>query len=108
MTTLYTEHILAYGHVNVLSIHPTTLMITKEKELSKQGDCIIAVGANKATADLNPEFKQKLREPNTKLTMLIEVDGLIEQITAYGSAKLNFSSNVDMVVRKSDFVRTGL
>jgi hypothetical protein len=97
------EQILAFGHVNVLAIHPTTLMITKDKELSKQGDCIIAVGADKATADLSPEFKQKLRDPNTKLIMLIESDGLTEQITAYGSAKLDFSSSVEMVVRKSDF-----
>ena len=104
MTTPLTEQILAFGHANVLAIHPTTLMITKEKELSKQGDCIIAVGANKAAADLSPEFKQKLRDPNSKLTLLIEVDGLTEQVTAYGSPRLDLCSRVDMVVRKSDFV----
>jgi hypothetical protein len=98
-----TEHILAFGHPNVLAIHPTTLMITKDKELSKQGDCIIAVGADKSLADLGPEFKQKLRDPNTKLTMLLEVDGLTEQVNAFGSDKLNFTSSVDIVVRKSDF-----
>lgn len=94
---------MAFGHENVLAIHPTTLMITKDKELSKQGDCIIAVGADKALADFNPEFKQKLREPNTQLTMLIKVDSLIQQLTAYGSSKLDLSNDVDMVVRKSDF-----
>jgi hypothetical protein len=97
------EQIVAFGHENVLAIHPTTLMITKDKELSKQGDCIIAVGADKALADFNPEFKQKLREPNTQLTMLIKVDSLIQQLTAYGSSKLDLSNDVDMVVRKSDF-----
>ncbi len=97
------EQIVAFGHENVLAIHPTTLMITKDKELSKQGDCIIAVRADKAVSDLNPEFKQKLHEPNTQLTMLIEADDLIQQLTAYGSSKLNLSSNMDMVVRKSDF-----
>jgi len=97
------EQILAFGHTNVLAIHPTTLMITKDKELTKQGDCVIAVGADKAVADLSPEFKQKLQEPTVKLTVEIEVDGLIEQVTAYGSPKLDFSNKVDMVVRKSDF-----
>jgi hypothetical protein len=97
------EQILAYGHINVLAIHPTTLMITKDKELTKQGDCIIAVGANKALSDLSLEFKQKLQEPTAKLTVKIEVDRLIEQVTAYGSPKLDLSSSVDMVVRKSDF-----
>lgn len=103
MTTPLKEQILAYGHPNVLAIHPTTLMITKDQELSKQGDCIIAVGADKSAADLSPEFKQKLRDPNTKLIMLIEVDGLTEQVTAYGAVKLDLCSSVDMVVRKSDF-----
>jgi len=98
------EQILAFGHENVLAIHPTTLMITKDKKLSKQGDCIIAIGADKATSDLNPEFKQKLCEPNTKLNVLIEVDGLIEQVTAYGTAELNLNNNIDMVIRKSNFI----
>ncbi len=103
MTAPLTEQILAYGHPNVLAIHPTTIMITKDKELSKQGDCIIAVGADKAAADLKQEFKQKLRDPNTKLTMQIEVNGLTEQINAFGAVKLDLTSSVDMVVRKSDF-----
>jgi hypothetical protein len=97
------EQILAFGHENVLATHPTTLMITKDKELSKQGDCIIAVGANKAVSDLDSEFKQKLRDYNTKIDVLIEVDGLIEQVTAQGSADLDFSNSIDMVIRKSVF-----
>ena len=97
------EQILAFGHENVLATHPTTLMITKDKKLSKQGDCIIAVAADKAVSDLNSEIKQKLCNDNTKIEMLIEVDGLVEQVTAYGSADLDFSNNVDIVVRKSVF-----
>jgi hypothetical protein len=103
VTARLREQILAFGHENVLATHPTTLMITKDRELSKQGDCIIAVGANKAVSDLNLEFKQKLQEYNTKIDILIEADGLIEQITAQGSAKLDLSNNTDMVIRKSDF-----
>jgi uncharacterized protein len=104
LTTEVKEQILAYGHLNVQAIHPTTLMITKEKELSKQGDCIIAVEADKAVSDLSTEFKAKLREPNAKLTIQIEVDGLTEQINAYGSSELPLSHGVDLVVRKSDFI----
>ncbi len=103
MATQLKEQVLAFGHVNVLAIHPSTLMITKDRELSKQGDCVIAVGADKAVVDFSSEFKEKLRQPNTKLTVKIEVDGLIEEVTAYGSCALDLSSNVDMVVRKSDF-----
>ncbi len=36
-------------------------MFTKDKHLSKNGDCIVAVAADKAVADLNQEFKEKLK-----------------------------------------------
>jgi hypothetical protein len=97
------EQILASGHENILAIHPTTLMITKDTELTKKGDCIIAIGANKAISDLNPEFKQKLQNPSTKLNITIEADNLIEQITAYGSTELELNNNKELVIRKSSF-----
>jgi hypothetical protein len=97
------EQILAYGHKNILAMHPTTLMITKDKELTKQGDCIIAVGANKAVADLNIEFKQKLQNPKTKVNITIEIDDFTEQVSAYGSAELDLNNNKDIVIRKSNF-----
>jgi hypothetical protein len=98
------EHIVAFGHLNVQAVHPSTLMITKESDLSKQGDCIVAVAADKAVADLSVEFKESLRKQNAKLTILIEVDGLTEQITAYGSPKLILTNPTEMVIRKSDFI----
>jgi hypothetical protein len=78
-------------------------MITKEKHLSETGDCIIAVAADKAAVDLSPEFKNALREPNAKLTIIIEAGELTEQITAYGSPKLSLTNAVDIVVRKSEY-----
>jgi hypothetical protein len=98
------EKILAFGHVNIQAIHPLTLMFTKEKHLSKTGDCIVAVASDKALADLSPEFKDKLRKPNAKLTILIEANGLTEQINASGSPKLILTNPTDMVIRKSDYI----
>jgi hypothetical protein len=98
------EKILAFGHVNIQAIHPLTLMFTKEKHLSKTGDCIVAVASDKAVADLSPEFKDKLRKPNAKLTILIEANGLTEQINASGSPKLILTNPTDMVIRKSDYI----
>ena len=63
------ETIQAFGHANIQAVHPSTLMFTKEKHLSKTGDCIIAVAADKAVADLSREFKEKLKTPNAKLTI---------------------------------------
>ena len=79
-------------------------MFTKDKHLSETGDCIIAVSAYKAVADLSPEFKDKLKKPNAKLTILIEAGDLTEQINAFGSPKLILSHPTDMVIRKSDYI----
>jgi hypothetical protein len=98
------ETILAFGHQNIQALHPTTLMFTKEKNLSKAGDCIVAVAANKAAADLSSEFKEKLRQPNAKLTVTIEADGSMQQINASGSSKLALTDAVDIVIRKSDYI----
>ena len=98
------EIVLAFGHENIRAVHPSTLMFTKEKHLSKTGDCIIAVGAEKAVTDLSFEFKEELKKPNAKLTMIIEADGSTQQINASGAPKLVLTNTIDMVIRKSNYI----
>jgi hypothetical protein len=98
------ENIVAFGHENIQAIHPSTLMFTREKHLSKTGDCVAGVAADKAVADLNQEFKEKLKRPNAKLTIIIEAEGLTEQIDALGSPKLILTHPTDMVIRKSNYI----
>lgn len=98
------ETIVGYGHGNVKATHKTTLEFTKDKHLSKKGDCIVAVAADKALADLSAEFKENLRKSHVKLIILIEAGGIIEQVNAYGSPRLILSHPTDMVVRKSGYV----
>lgn len=97
------EVIVAFGHENIQATHPTTLMITKDRHLSKNGDCIIAIAADKAAADLSPRFKATLRQPNAHLTITIEADQLKEQISAHGSPELTLTNPEDLVVRKSNY-----
>jgi uncharacterized protein len=97
------EKIVAFGHPNIQALHPTTLMFTKEKELSKNGDCILGVDADKSVADFGEKFKEKLKSVNSKVTVLIEVDTLKWQIKACGSPKLTLTNPKEIVVRKSDF-----
>jgi hypothetical protein len=99
-----TEVIFAYGNRNIQATHKSTLEITKEKQLSKKGDCIIVVSADKAIADLNPKFKGSLRNENAKMTMLIEAEGIFEVVNAFGSRRLVLSHPTDIVVRKSSYV----
>ncbi|MCK4482863.1 DUF371 domain-containing protein [Candidatus Bathyarchaeota archaeon] len=99
-----TEIIFAYGHENIQATHKSTLEITKENQLSKKGDCIIAVSADKTTADLSPEFKDKLQKENSKITMLIKAGEIVETVNAFGSPRLILTHPKDMVVRKSSYV----
>ncbi len=99
-----TEIITAYGHENIQATHKTTLEITKDKHLTKNGDCIIAVAANKSLADLSPKFKEKLRRNNAILTIRIEAEGVIEEIKASGSSHLILTHPTEIVVRKSDYI----
>jgi hypothetical protein len=98
------EVIFGYGHENMQATHKTTLEFTKDSHLTKKGDCIVTVAADKALADLTNEFKKNLRKLHAKLTITIEADGIIEQVNAEGSPHLILTHPTDMVVRKSDYV----
>jgi hypothetical protein len=98
------ETIFAYGHENIQATHKTTFQITKEAQLSKRGDCIVAVSASKAMANLSSEFKKNLRKENAKITILIEADRIAETVNAFGSPRLILTHPNDMVVRKSSYI----
>ena len=104
VTSEVKEVIFGYGHENIQARHKTTLEFTKDTHLSKKGDCIVVVAADKALADLTADFKEKLRKPHAKLTITIEVDGISEQVNARGSPQLILTHLTDMVIRKSDYV----
>ena len=98
------EVIFGYGHENIQATHKTTLEFTKDTHLSKKGDCIVTVAADKALADLNAEFKEKLRKPHVTLTIIIEVGEFVEQVNAHGSPQLILTHPTDMVIRKSGYI----
>lgn len=97
------EVIIAYGHPNITATHATTLEITKTSEMREDGDCIIAVKANKGCKDLSEEMKDALKD-GKKVEITIEVGGLEDSIVAYGSPALKLTHPEDMVIRKSDFI----
>ena len=98
------EVITAFGHKNIRASHSTTLEITKEKKLTVKGDCIVAVSADKGLPDLKPEFRESLRKENARLTILIDADGVVDVVRAFGSPELILSHSTDMVVRKSEYI----
>ena len=94
----------ARGHENVQSTHRTTFEVTKEEILSNRGDCILAVEATKAAADLSVEFKETAKKEGARITVTVEADGLKETVQARGNPKLQFTHQTDLVVRKSSYV----
>lgn len=98
------EVINAYGHENILATNRNTFEITKNTELTKQGDCIIAVAADKGIVDLSNEFKKLLRKKSTPLTIIIQVGDEKEFVEAWGNPKLTFNHLTDLVIRKSDYI----
>jgi hypothetical protein len=99
-----TDAFWALGHANIHALHPSTLMFTKDIHVSKNGDCIVAMTAEKSVADLSAQFKEDLRKPNAKLTVTIEAGEFIEEIKALGSPKLCLCHPTDIVIRKSDYI----
>jgi len=99
-----TEIILGYGHENIQATHKTTFEITKEAQLSRRGDCIIAVSANKTMTDFSSEFKENLRKEKAKIIILIEAGDAAEVVNAFGSPRLILTHRTDMVVRKSNYI----
>jgi uncharacterized protein len=98
------ETFWAQGHPNILANHPTTLMFTKDIHVSKNGDCIVAMTADKSIADLSLEFKEELRKPNAKVTVTIQADNLKEEIRAVGAPTLCLCHPTDIVIRKSNYI----
>ena len=101
---LVTVVFFAHGHKNVQATHKTTFEVTKEKTLTNQGDCIIAVESTRAAADLPVEFKEAARKEGARITITIEANELKEIVNAKGSSQLQFTHTTDLVVRKSNYV----
>ncbi|MET1159665.1 MAG: DUF371 domain-containing protein [Thermoprotei archaeon] len=98
------ERVIARGHENVKATHPTTLEITKDKNLTPRGDCIIGVEANKAASDFSNEFKTLLRSQDAILIVILRAGEHIDYILAHGSDKLLLSNSEKIIIRRSTYI----
>ena len=96
--------IKAKGHENVLSLHKSTFEITKDKDLSLSGDCIIGLDIDKSMADFPEEFKEKLANDDTKVIVGLKTSNASDTIEGFGHHDLTLSHPTDIVCRKSTFV----
>jgi len=99
----FVEVVYAYGHGKIRATHPNTLEITKEGELTERGDCIIAVNSSKGALELDAKFKELAKKEQTQVTLILEVEGLVEVVKGFGDPRLSFTHPTDLVVRKSSY-----
>ena len=92
------------GHENIRSNHQKTIEITKESHLTPQGDCIVGVNAKSSCADLPKELKNKLKNPESKVTFYIKVGDDDFVVEGRGHPDLILTHTEDIVIRKSDFI----
>ena len=91
------------GHKHVLSLHEKTLEITKDDDLTPQGDCIVGVNSNISCIDLPEKMKKKIRNPETKIKFTLKIGKSSFKVQGFGSEKLTLKHVSDIVLRKSAF-----
>ena len=96
--------IKAKGHKNVLSLHKSTFEITKDKDLSLAGDCIIGLNIDKSMVDFSKEFKEKLANDDTKVIVELNTPNASDIIEGFGHHDLTLTHPTDIVCRKSTFI----
>jgi len=101
MTIIDTIEIM--GHPFIQCIHNTTIELTKDNYLTKNGTCILGIKASKACYDLNPLLKKKIKN-GEKIDVIIKVDEISDSFCGYGHKNLTLLSKKDIVFRKSDFI----
>ena len=99
-----TETFLARGHRNIHALHETTVMTTREAHLSRRGDCVAAVSAEKGLSDLSPEIKKAARQPEAMITLTLQVGGEAFNVRGMGHPSLTYADKNDMVTRKSSYI----
>jgi hypothetical protein len=98
------EIIRCRGHPLVLGTHPTTFEVTCGDHLTRNGNCIIGIAAEKGCAGLSPAFKSVLAHDEAILVTRLVCDGIVAEVRSCGSSQFTLDHPADIVWRKSPFV----
>jgi hypothetical protein len=94
----------AYGHPAILSTHPSTLEITTSHELTRRGDCVVAVKSSSAVRNLPEDLKRVLSSSRGSGRLALRVGPFEFTVEGRGDPRLTFLHDTDLVVRKSAFI----
>ena len=91
------------GHKNVTSHHKSTFEITKDVEIGPTADCIIGTDMDKSMLDFPQEFKDRIANSNTKISVVLDTENGHDEINGYGHEDLTLTHPTDIVCRTSDY-----
>jgi hypothetical protein len=94
----------AYGHPAILSTHPSTLEITTSHELTRRGDCVVAVKSSSAVRNLPEDLKRVLSSSRGRGRLVLRAGPFEFTVEGRGDPRLTFLHDTDLVVRKSAFI----
>ena len=97
------DTITAKGHPLIQCTHTTTIELTKDAYLTKNGTCILGIEASKACYDLNPLLKKKITD-GEKITVIIKAGETIDSFYGFGHKNLTLLDKKDIVFRKSNYL----
>jgi len=92
------------GHKNIRSLHPKTIEITTEPDLTLNGDCIIGVEASCGCNDIPEQIKNLMRNSKSEILFTISVKDVSFKIKGSGHENLILTNPHDIVIRKSSFI----
>jgi len=98
------ERITCRGHPLVRGTHPTTFEVTTEDHLTRQGDCIIGVRADRGAVGLLPEFRRVLADDRAVLLTRLTAGKFSAEVHGQGSSRMTLAHPTDLVWRRSSFV----
>jgi hypothetical protein len=98
------ERIRCRGHPLVRATHRTTFEVTTDDHLTRQGDCIIGIRADKGAAGLSADFRRVLADDRAVLLTTLSAGGSSAEVRGRGSSKMTLRHPTDLVWRRSSHV----
>jgi len=98
------EVVHASGHEHVSAEHASTFEVTTDEFLTPAGDCILAIGADRAPADFDVSFVAACQDADATVVATIDVAGETVRIEGEGHPDLTFASERSAVGRTSTYV----
>jgi hypothetical protein len=98
------ERIHAHGHENVSAAHASTFEVTTDDYLTPAGDCILAIGADRAPAEFDAAFAAACRDADAGMTATVRAGSHAVTVEGRGHPDLSFGSDRSAVVRTSEYI----